>query len=149
MRSDVEVKCFAYAGIEAIKKALQAAEDCSTEEVHISVRLVAPPLYVMTTTSTDKTGAIEIMEKAVERIGEVITAEGGELSVKMKVGLALVSDYPMLTTFSPVSSPRLRMPSLRRSWSSSSRQTWTWPEMTTLRRMSRCIVGRPALRIDI
>ena len=87
VRADVEVKCFAYAGIEAIRKALQAGEDASTEEVKISVRLVAPPLYVMTTTSTDKAQAIEVMEKAVDVIGEVISKEGGDMTVKMKVSL--------------------------------------------------------------
>ena len=85
VRADVEVKCFAYAGIEAIRRALQAGEDASTEDVKINVRLVAPPLYVMTTTSTDKTAAIEVMEKAVDIIGETIASEGGDMTVKMKV----------------------------------------------------------------
>lgn len=84
VRADVEVKCFAYAGIEAIRRALQAGEDASTEDVKINVRLVAPPLYVMTTTSTDKTAAIEVMEKAVDIIGETIASEGGDMTVKMK-----------------------------------------------------------------
>lgn len=83
VRADIEVKCFAYSGIEAIRKALKAGEACSTEEVPIKVRLVAPPLYVMTTTSTDKTAAIETMEKAVEAIGAVITEEKGDINVKM------------------------------------------------------------------
>jgi hypothetical protein len=42
----------------------------------------------MSTTSTDKAKAIELMEKAVEKVGEVITAEKGDLVVKMKVGLS-------------------------------------------------------------
>ncbi|TXT09027.1 hypothetical protein VHUM_02501 [Vanrija humicola] len=83
VRADIEVKCFAYSGIEAIRKALKAGEACSTEEVPIKVRLVAPPLYVMTTTSTDKTAAIETMEKAVEAIGTVIAEEKGDINVKM------------------------------------------------------------------
>lgn len=87
VRADVEVKCFAYQGIEAIRKALAAGEGCSTDEVPIKIRLVAPPLYVMSTTSTDKTAAIEVMEKAVEKIGEVIAAEKGDLTIKMAVGL--------------------------------------------------------------
>ncbi|BEJ12020.1 hypothetical protein CspHIS471_0204800 [Cutaneotrichosporon sp. HIS471] len=83
VRADIEVKCFAYSGIEAIRKALRAGEACSTEEVPIKVRLVAPPLYVMSTTSTDKTAAIEIMEKAVEAIGNTITEEKGDITIKM------------------------------------------------------------------
>jgi translation initiation factor 2 subunit 1 len=85
VRADVEVKCFAYQGIEAIKKSLSAGEACSTSEVQIKIRLVAPPLYVMSTTSTDKSAAIEVMEKAVERIGKVIAEEKGDLTIKMAV----------------------------------------------------------------
>ena len=87
IRADLEVKCFAYSGIEAIRKALQAGEDVSTEEIKINVRLVAPPQYVMTTTSTEKTQAMELMEKAVDRIGEVIAQEGGDMTIKMKVSV--------------------------------------------------------------
>ena len=85
VRADIEVKCFSYAGIEAIRKALQAGEAVSTEEVPIKVRLVAPPLYVMTTTSTDKVAAIDLMEKAVDAIGAKISEEKGDMVVKMKV----------------------------------------------------------------
>lgn len=84
VRADIEVKCFSYAGIEAIRKALQAGEAVSTEEVPIKVRLVAPPLYVMTTTSTDKVAAIDLMEKAVDAIGAKIAEEKGDMVVKMK-----------------------------------------------------------------
>lgn len=85
VRADIEVKCFAYAGIEAVRRALQAGEAVSTPEVPIKVRLVAPPLYVMTTTSTDKALALERMEKAVEAISEKITEEGGDQFTKMAV----------------------------------------------------------------
>lgn len=88
VRADIQVTCFDYAGIDAIKDALRAGEACSTEEVPIQVKLVAPPLYVMTTTSTDKQQAIERMEAAVEKIGEVIASRGGDLNIKMKVGLS-------------------------------------------------------------
>ncbi|WVO15247.1 hypothetical protein L204_102902 [Cryptococcus depauperatus] len=84
VRADIEVKCFSYAGIDAIKRALTAGEALSTEEVPIKVRLVAPPLYVMSTTSTDKSGAIELMEKAVDVIGESIRKEKGDITIKMK-----------------------------------------------------------------
>lgn len=140
------MKCFAYAGIEAIRKALQAGEDASTEDVKISVRLVAPPLYVMTTTSTDKAQAIEVMEKAVDIIGEVISKEGGDLTVKMKVstgrqaralparccGLCEDRADP-----SPKSSARQTMPSSRRSWSNSSRPTRMLRATTIQRRRIR------------
>jgi tRNA A37 threonylcarbamoyladenosine dehydratase len=37
IRSDIEVSCFAYDGIEAVKKALLAGKQCSTEEMPIKV----------------------------------------------------------------------------------------------------------------
>lgn len=98
IRSDIEVKCFAYEGIDAIKAALKAGEALSTESIPIKIRLVAPPLYVITTNSTDKNGGVDLMEKALQVIDEKITESGGEMSVKMKVclffhlGQARVSD---------------------------------------------------------
>lgn len=130
VRADVEVKCFAYAGIEAIRKALQAGEDASTEAVKINVRLVAPPLYVMTTTSTDKVQAIEVMEKAVEIIGDVISKEGGDLTVKMKVS----RDVKGCANGSRKWSARRKMQSSKLSWSSLNRQIWMLRVMTIRRR---------------
>lgn len=54
MRADIELSCFTPAGIDAIKRALRAGEGASTEAVPIKAKLVAPPLYVLTTNATDK-----------------------------------------------------------------------------------------------
>lgn len=151
VRADVEVKCFAYQGIEAIRKALAAGEGCSTEEVPIKIRLVAPPLYVMSTTSTDKTAAIEVMEKAVEKIGEVITAEKGDLTIKMavsflcylvvvaqSVGISILG-FMLTSRSSQKWSRRRTMQSSKHSWTNSKRQTWMSLVMTTrTRTTSRC-----------
>ncbi|ORY32738.1 hypothetical protein BCR33DRAFT_856452 [Rhizoclosmatium globosum] len=84
IRSDIEVTCFGYEGIDAIKAALSAGEECSTEIVPIKIQLVAPPLYVMTTNSLDKVQGVVVMEKAILKIEEVIKSFSGSLSVKMK-----------------------------------------------------------------
>lgn len=47
IRADIEVTCFGYEGIDAIKKALTEGEGCSTELVPIKIKLVAPPLVNM------------------------------------------------------------------------------------------------------
>jgi translation initiation factor 2 subunit 1 len=88
VRADIEVTNFYYEGIESVRRALKAGEALSTEEVPIKVRLVAPPLYVMSTTSTDKVAAIDTMEKAVAAITASIKAEKGEVVVKMAVSVA-------------------------------------------------------------
>ncbi|POW09417.1 hypothetical protein PSTT_06846 [Puccinia striiformis] len=84
VRADIEATCFAYSGIDAIRTALKLGESVGTESVPIKIRLVAPPLYVMVSNATDKQGAIELLETAIERIGESLKKDGGQLTVKMK-----------------------------------------------------------------
>ncbi|RIA95588.1 translation initiation factor eIF2 alpha subunit [Glomus cerebriforme] len=84
IRADIEVTCFGYDGIDAIKSALKAGEACETGEIQIKVKLVAPPLYVMITNALDKNSGIEILEKAIITIQEAIEKSGGTLTVKMK-----------------------------------------------------------------
>lgn len=54
LRADIELTCYTPAGIDAIKKALRAGERESNEAVPIKAKLVAPPLYVLSTNATDK-----------------------------------------------------------------------------------------------
>jgi len=84
MRADIELFCYQPAGIDAIKRALRAGENASTTAVPIKAKLVAPPLYVLTTNATDKFGAVERLERAIEMIQGTIEEDGGELIVKMK-----------------------------------------------------------------
>ena len=60
VRADVEVTCFGYEGIDAIKTALRAAE--ADPEGGVKVRLVAPPLYVMTCQTGQKSQGIQVLE---------------------------------------------------------------------------------------
>ncbi|CAO1632875.1 unnamed protein product [Sympodiomycopsis kandeliae] len=83
IRADVEVTCFGYEGIDAIKRALQKAESLSTEVVPIKVKLVAPPLYVLVSHSTDKLGGIALLEQALKEIESEITKDGGAVNIKM------------------------------------------------------------------
>ena len=54
LRADIELTCYTPSGIDAIKKALRAGEKQSSEAVPIKAKLVAPPLYVLSTNATDK-----------------------------------------------------------------------------------------------
>jgi len=84
LRADIEVTCYTPAGIDAIKKALKAGEKESNEAVPIKVKLVAPPLYVLSTNATDKYAAVDRLERAIESIQSTIEDQGGSLVVKMK-----------------------------------------------------------------
>lgn len=54
LRADIELTCYTPAGIDAIKKALRSGEAQSSDAVPIKAKLVAPPLYVLSTNATDK-----------------------------------------------------------------------------------------------
>lgn len=76
IRADIEVTCFTYEGIDAIKAALIAGEEKSTADNAIKIKLIAPPMYVVTTMTLDKDQGIEVMNQAIETIGEIIRSKG-------------------------------------------------------------------------
>jgi translation initiation factor 2 subunit 1 len=67
MRADVEVTCFAYEGIDAIKEAFLAAEALSTPNLDVKIKLVAPPLYIITTHALEKEQGLALHIKTPPR----------------------------------------------------------------------------------
>lgn len=82
IRADIEVSCFTFEGIDAVRAALMAGLKKSTDEIPIKINLVAPPLYVMLTSSLDKQTGIQALENAIAAIDEVMKARGGKCFVK-------------------------------------------------------------------
>ena len=83
IRADLEVSCFNYEGIDAVKEALLAGEAAGREDAPVKIKLIAPPLYVMTTMSLDKDYGIEVLNGAIAAVGETITAKSGSMDVKL------------------------------------------------------------------
>ena len=67
-----------------MKRALGEAEKCSTGDIQLKVRLVAPPLYVIVTSCLDRAKGLQLMEQAIAQISQLITKSGGQIVVKMK-----------------------------------------------------------------
>lgn len=84
VRADVEVTCFGYEGIDAVKTALRTAEARNTADNQVKVKLVSPPLYVLTSTCLEKSVGISTLEAAIVDIRKNIEAAGGGLIVKME-----------------------------------------------------------------
>jgi translation initiation factor 2 subunit 1 len=82
IRADVEMTCFNYNGIEHIKTAMRAAQGCSTEDEEIKMRLVAPPLYVLTTMTLNKSRGVELLNQAVEACQKSIEGNKGQMRIK-------------------------------------------------------------------
>jgi len=94
VRADVEVTCFGYDGIDAVKDALRAAERATKDatDVQVKVKLVSPPLYVLTSQCLDKATGISTLEAAIADIQRVIKGNGGGCVVRMAPKAVTESD---------------------------------------------------------
>lgn len=111
VRADVEVTCFGYEGIDAVKTSLLAAEKISTPsgtsfsnketqvpmEAPVKVKLVSPPLYVLTSSCLDKQLGMATLERAIGEIDVKIREQGGGLVVRMAPKAVTESDDAELT----------------------------------------------------
>jgi translation initiation factor 2 subunit 1 len=84
IRADIEVTCFHYEGINAIKGALLKGVELGSDDLPIKIKLVAPPLYVMLCSALDKGKGIAVLTQAIELMREEIRKHKGDLQVKMQ-----------------------------------------------------------------
>merc|ERR1712020_776086 len=92
IRADIEVACYSYEGIDAVKDALRSGIACSTEVVPIRINLIAPPLYVMTTSTTEKAEGLKLMEEACQAVQDRISSVGGSFNFQMKPKVVTATD---------------------------------------------------------
>ena len=97
IRADVEMTCFNYDGILHIQAAMRAAEAAGTEECPVKMKLVAPPLYVLTTNTLDKNLGIEMLEKACDVCLKTITEAKGRMIIKEAARAVSDRDDRLLT----------------------------------------------------
>jgi len=98
VRADVEMKCYSFAGVQAIREAMRAAEACSTEECKVDIKLIAAPLYVLTTITHNKKEGIDALARAVDAAAAAISKPEfkGELVVKDKPRVVSAEDDRLL-----------------------------------------------------
>ncbi|XP_010774833.1 eukaryotic translation initiation factor 2 subunit 1b [Notothenia coriiceps] len=82
--ADIEVACYGYEGIDAVKAALRAGLGCSTEVMPIKINLIAPPRYVMTTTTLERTEGLSVLNQAMAAIKEKIEEKRGVFNIQME-----------------------------------------------------------------
>lgn len=98
IRSDVEVACYEYEGVNAVKDALRSGLALSTEEQPVKINLIAPPLYVITTVSLDKEKGVELLQEVIDAVKATIAEKKGVLNVKMEPRAVTESDEKELTS---------------------------------------------------
>ncbi|KAH7658287.1 translation initiation factor 2 subunit 1 protein [Dioscorea alata] len=82
IRADIEMKCFQFDGVLHIKEAMKKAEATGNEDCPVKIKLVAPPLYVLTTQTLDKEQGISVLSNAIKACTEAIEFHKGKLLVK-------------------------------------------------------------------
>mmetsp|Transcript_3832 Transcript_3832/g.6545 ORF Transcript_3832/g.6545 Transcript_3832/m.6545 type:complete len:94 (+) Transcript_3832:50-331(+) len=55
----------------------------STDSMQIKIKLIAPPIYVLSTMTLEKEVGIALLQDAIDVIEQKITQKGGKLDVKM------------------------------------------------------------------
>uniref|UniRef100_UPI00358EE6EA eukaryotic translation initiation factor 2 subunit 1 n=1 Tax=Myxine glutinosa TaxID=7769 RepID=UPI00358EE6EA len=83
IRADIEVACYGYDGIDAVKDALRAGLACSTDKMPVKINLIAPPRYVMTTTTLERTEGLSVLNQAMSSIKEKIEEKRGVFNVQL------------------------------------------------------------------
>ncbi|XP_052096538.1 eukaryotic translation initiation factor 2 subunit 1-like [Mytilus californianus] len=84
IRADIEVACTNYEGVDAVKRALKKGLALSTESMPIKINLIAPPLYVMTTSTLERTEGMALLNKAIATIKEDIEEAGGIFNIQQQ-----------------------------------------------------------------
>merc|ERR1711915_18870 len=81
-----------YEGIDAVKRALKAGLSCCTEDSQIKCNLLAPPIYVFTMTTLEKTEGLDLLTVAIEKVKASIEAAGGSFNVKLAPKVVTTAD---------------------------------------------------------
>ncbi|RVX22755.1 Eukaryotic translation initiation factor 2 subunit alpha-like [Vitis vinifera] len=82
IRADIEMKCFQFDGVLHIKEAMRKAEAAGNKDCPVKIKLVAPPLYVLTTQTLDKEQGMLILNNAITACTKEIEQHKGKLIVK-------------------------------------------------------------------
>lgn len=84
IRADIEVACTNYEGVDAVKRALRKGLELSTENMPIKINLIAPPLYVVTTQTLERSDGLNMLNAALQAIKASIEEAGGMFNVQLQ-----------------------------------------------------------------
>lgn len=82
IQADIQVTCFSYEGIDAIKPALKAGQSFGTNDLPLKIQLVCSPEYILFTNTIDHEKGIELLKKSIETIQTEIKKYGGDCVIK-------------------------------------------------------------------
>jgi len=92
IRADFECSCFTYEGIDAVKEALRSGIAVGTEEIPVKINLIAPPVYVMTCSTSEKADGLVVLNEACRVIEDNIKKSGGNFAIQMAPKVVTATD---------------------------------------------------------
>jgi len=93
IRAKIEVSCFEYEGIDAVKDALLAGlKQDSTEDCELTIKLIAPPNYNVVIVCNDKEVGMKKVDETMEIIKNKILEYKGTFVIRTKAELVGAED---------------------------------------------------------
>lgn len=92
IRADFECSCFTYEGIDAVKDALRAGIAIGNPEIPIKINLIAPPVYVMTCSTPERTEGLALLNEGCKVVEEKIKSSGGNFAMQMAPKVVTATD---------------------------------------------------------
>jgi len=92
IRADFECSCFTYEGIDAVKEALRAGIAQGTPEIPIKINLIAPPVYVMTCSTPERSEGLALLNEGCKAVEEKIKGSGGNFAIQMAPKVVTATD---------------------------------------------------------
>jgi len=92
IRADFECSCFTYEGIDAVKDALRAGIAVGNPEIPIRINLIAPPVYVMTCSTPERTEGLALLNEGCKVVEEKIKSSGGNFNIQMAPKVVTATD---------------------------------------------------------
>ncbi|GMR52698.1 hypothetical protein PMAYCL1PPCAC_22893, partial [Pristionchus mayeri] len=90
IRADIEVSCFTYEGIEAVKEALVEGKKCSIRGSPVKITLISSPHFAVTSSmigdlESEKKEGLASVQACLNAIKEAIEKKGGNFRIKEPV----------------------------------------------------------------
>jgi len=92
IRADFECSCYTYEGIDAVKEALRAGIAQGTPEIPIKINLIAPPVYVMTCSTPERSEGLALLNEGCKAVEEKIKGSGGNFAIQMAPKVVTATD---------------------------------------------------------
>jgi len=92
LRAKLEVSCFEYEGIDAVKDSLLSGLKGSSEDCELSIRLIAPPQYALVAVCNDKELGMKRVDESMDIIKSKILGYKGTFVIRAKPELIGADD---------------------------------------------------------